>query len=66
MNVETKKTVTVCAHSLGTGLAIEVPPGGKHTCKELANCPSPALCHCEPVELSPEEFDRQGGIRATV
>lgn len=53
-----QQTLTVCAHSLGTGLPIEVAPGERHTCKELANSPG-STCHCDPVEISREEFERQ-------
>ena len=56
---KTQETVTVCGHSLDTGLPIKVKLGQDHTCKLIAECESSGLCHCDPVEISLEEFERQ-------
>lgn len=54
---ESKETVTVCAHSLKTGLPVRMQPGEMHVCNDRANCPG-SECQCIPAQMSLEELDR--------
>jgi len=53
-------TTTVCEHSLDTGIPVEVKPGQRHTCRELAVAGAiPGECDCEPVTITLKELDDQ-------
>ena len=52
--------LSVCRHSLDTGLPVEVLPDQSHTCREIAHCPG-SQCRCDPVQITDAEFERMKG-----